>query len=69
MTRQQLIQILNAKKIFKTKEIQDIKDLGLDFKQVRNYNMFMKLDVLERDLRKLVASIEYETKKIEQEAA
>ena len=53
MTNNQLKSILEARKVFKEKEIKAITDMNYDFKQVINYNIFMKLDRLNNELKKI----------------
>lgn len=50
--------ILESKKIFKEKQIKEIIDMDYDFKQVKNYNMFMKLDILKKELKKIISYME-----------
>ncbi len=50
--------ILEAKKIFKEKQIKEIIDMNYDFKQVKNYNMFIKLDILKKELKKIISYME-----------
>ncbi len=50
--------ILESKKIFKEKQIKEIIDMDYDFKQVKNYNMFIKLDILKKELKKIISYME-----------
>ena len=49
---------LESKKIFKEKQIKEIIDMDYDFKQVKNYNMFIKLDILKKELKKIISYME-----------
>ena len=50
--------ILESKKIFKEKQIKEIIDMDYDFKQVKNYNMFIKLNIMKKELKKIISYME-----------
>lgn len=58
MTNEQLVLCLKAKKVFVSKQIKEITDQALDFKQVRNYHMFMKLNNLQTYFNKISGAID-----------
>jgi hypothetical protein len=65
MTIERILVTLKTKKVFLSNEIKAITDQKLDFKQVRNYDAFMKLDRLQKELNKIMNGIVEYTQKYE----